>query len=423
MNILLIGSGGREHALSTAIAKNPDLDTLYVAPGNAGIAQIATCISLDTSNHEAIIDFCKTSNIDFVMIGPEAPLVDGLHDSLKDAGILSLGPSKGASQLEGSKAFTKMICDKYHIPTAAYEKFTQSEPAKAYAAKQSFPLVIKADGLAAGKGVIIAQDLEEANTTIEAMLGEKQFGDASSTIVIEEFLDGEEISFFALSDGNMVLPFGSAQDHKRAFDGDKGPNTGGMGTYSPAPIMTDDLHHRIMQDTIIPLVNGMKTEGIPYQGVVFAGFMVKNGEPKLLEINVRFGDPETQVLMSRLNSDLLTLLIAAAKGNLGAQTVTMKDDAALCVVMAANGYPGSYTKGTIIEGIEESTHDDVIIFHAGTDIDDNGNIIAIGGRVLGVTATAPTVKEAQTKAYQCIDSINWPEGFCRRDIGWRAVGQ
>lgn len=422
MNILLLGSGGREHALAWAILRSPLVNTLYVSPGNAGIAKIAQTVDLNTSDALQVINFCNRNHIDFVMIGPEAPLVAGLHDALKKANILSIGPSKLGAQLEGSKAFTKRICDKYHIPTASYGEFTDATTAKDYINSQALPIVIKADGLAAGKGVVIATTKEEAFKAVDDMLVHKQFGTASQTIVVEEFLKGEEVSFFALSDGKTAIAFGSAQDHKTVGDGDTGPNTGGMGTYSPAPIMTDTLQAQVMESIIEPLVKGMEQEGIPYQGVIFAGLMINETGPKLLEINVRFGDPETQVLMARLRSDLVPLLIATASGNLNRHRIQMEAHAALCVVMATKGYPGEYKNGSIIRNLETvASTDHILLFHAGTKLGEKGEIFANGGRVLGVTATGNTVLNAQKTAYEAVDLIDWPEGFCRRDIGWRAV--
>jgi len=422
MNILVIGSGGREHALIWALNKSPKCDKIYAMPGNGGIGDVAQNVNVDVTKHEDVIEFCKENDIGLVVIGPEAPLVDGLTDSLEASGILTFGPSKLAAQLEGSKDFTKKLCDKYNIPTAAYETFTDADKAKEYIKKQGAPIVVKADGLAAGKGVIIAETEAEAIAAIDDILVNKEFGDAGSSVVIEELLIGEEISVFALVDGNTALYFGSAQDHKRVGEGDTGLNTGGMGTYSPAPVMTASLEEQIMRESIIPSVKGMKNDGIPYKGILFAGFMVTDKGPILLEFNVRFGDPETQSLMARLDSDLVDLMQACAKGDIKGKQVRLKDKAALCVVMAANGYPGAYEKGSIINGIEDAEkNSDVMVFHAGTKKDDSGNIIANGGRVLGVTAIGDSVLEAKEKAYQAVDKIKWPEGFCRRDIGWRAV--
>lgn len=423
MNILVIGSGAREHALIWALNRSQGVETIYAAPGNGGILDIAIQASLAISNPEEIIRFCQEKEIGLVVIGPEAPLVDGIADPLRAAGIPVFGPSKAASRLEGSKEFTKYICDKYNIPTAKYKACTDVNDAIAYIKEVGAPIVVKADGLAAGKGVIIAQTEQEAIDAVKDMLEDNRFGDAGSTVVIEEFLEGEEISFFALSDGETALAFGSAQDHKRVGEGDTGPNTGGMGTYSPAPVMTPALHEQIMQEAILPTIAAMKSEGCPYQGVLFAGFMVTNEGPKLLEFNVRFGDPETQVLMMRLKSSLLPLMLASAKGGLDQQQVEMHDRAAVCVVMAANGYPESYEKGSLIKDLEQVEHrPNVVVFHAGTKKDAEGHVYANGGRVLGVTAIGKDVKEAQSRAYEAVDAIDWPEGFCRRDIAWRALG-
>ena len=420
MNILVIGSGGREHALIWALSKSPLSTKIYAAPGNGGISSIAENISISTSDE--IINFCKNENIEFVVVGPEAPLVEGLTDELEKANIAVFGPSKAAAKLEASKEFTKYICDKYNIPTAKYESFTDAVKAKQYIDKVGVPIVIKADGLAAGKGVILAYEKQEAIDAIDDILVNNKFGEAGSSVVIEEMLEGEEISVFALSDGKNALYFGSAQDHKAVGEGDTGPNTGGMGTYSPAPIMTNDLQNQIMQETILPAISAMEKEGSPYKGVLFAGFMVTKEGPKLLEFNVRFGDPETQVLMSRLESDLVKLFLATAKGDLSNREVKMDEKAALCVVMAANGYPESYEKGAVINNIDKANKlDDVTIFHAGTKINEAGDFIANGGRVLGVVAKGDNVIQAQEKAYEAVDTIDWPEGFCRRDIGWRAV--
>ena len=422
MNILVIGSGGREHALIWKLSQSADCDKIFAMPGNGGISKIAENVSVSPSIHDDVIAFCKDNNIEFVMVGPEAPLVEGLVDSLESANILVFGPSKVAAQLEGSKDFTKKACDNYNIPTAAYQTFTDAGLAKKYVEEQGSPIVVKADGLAAGKGVILAQNNEEAFAAIDDMLINNQFGDAGSAVVIEEFLEGEEISVFAICDGNTALYFGSAQDHKAVGEGDTGPNTGGMGTYSPAPVMNPALQQEIMEKAIIPTIEGMKKDKMPYKGVLFAGFMVTAQGPKLLEFNVRFGDPETQVLMARLDEDLLPILISAAKGQLQEQSIKLKDKTALCVVMAANGYPGSYKKGTAINNLEELENlDDLVIFHAGTKIDENEQLLANGGRVLGVTALGSSVTETQSKAYNAVDKIDWEDGFCRRDIGWRAI--
>lgn len=422
MNILVLGSGGREHALSWKIAQSPLVEMLYCAPGNGGIGDVATCVELDTSDHGAVINFCREMEIDFVVVGPEAPLVAGLVDDLTAEGILAFGPTKGSAQLEGSKGFTKDLCAKYNIPTAAYGRFKNAEAAKAYVTEQGAPIVVKADGLAAGKGVIIAQTLEEAHAAIDDMFA-GSFGDAGAEVVVEEFMTGEEASFFALSDGENTLALATAQDHKAVGEGDTGPNTGGMGAYSPAPVMTDALCDRVMAEIIKPTVKAMADMGHPYKGVFFAGLMITDEGPKLIEYNCRFGDPECQVLMTRMTSDIVPLLIAAAKGELNGKTATWSDDVALTVVMAAKGYPSAYNKGTEISDIsaaEKTTG--AHVFHAGTKRQD-AKLLATGGRVLNVTATGGSVTEAQAKAYKAVDTITWADGFCRRDIGWRAVAR
>jgi phosphoribosylamine--glycine ligase len=420
MNVLLIGSGGREHALALVLSRSPGLTRLFAAPGNPGIAELATCVALDPSDHAAVIAFCRSETIGFVVVGPEAPLVAGIVDDLEAAGIPAFGPSAKAAQLEGSKGFTKDLCALYAIPTAAYARFTEAAPALDYVRAQGAPIVVKADGLAAGKGVTVAMTLDEAVAAVEACFA-GQFGAAGAEVVIEAFLEGEEASFFALSDGVNVLPLTSAQDHKRAFDGDTGPNTGGMGAYSPAPVMTPEMTERVMDEIIRPTVAGMAADGTPFKGVLFAGLMITTDGPELIEYNARFGDPETQVLMLRLKSDLLALFQASRDGTLGRQSVAWSNDAALTVVMAANGYPGDYQKGTEIRGVElASAMPAVTVFHAGTKRE-AGCLLANGGRVLNVAATGATVSEARDRAYAAIACIDWPQGFCRSDIGWRAV--
>lgn len=387
-------------------------------PGNGGIEQDALCIPARST--EEIVKFCKEEAIELVIVGPEQPLVDGVTDALRAASIRVFGPSQKAAQLEASKGFTKEICKKYNIPTAGYGWFDDAAEALDYLSQQSMPIVIKADGLAAGKGVIIAHRRREAERVIEEMFAGK-FGDASSSVVIEEFLEGEEVSFFALSDGENAIEFGSAQDHKAAFDGDTGPNTGGMGTYAPAPIMTPELRQQVMNDIIMPTVKAMKEEGTPYQGVLFAGLMLTTDGPKLIEFNCRFGDPETQVLLARLEDDLLEILFRIASGILPQKSPSFKPQAALCVVMAAEGYPGDYQKGTEIKNLDSASEvEDVVILHAGTKRDGE-RFFAAGGRVLGITALGGTIEDAQEKAYKAVDRIDWKEGFCRRDIGWRAI--
>lgn len=424
MNILIIGSGGREHALAYAIKKSPLCEKLYIAPGNGGTKNLAENVMLAISNHAEVVKFCKEKDVELIVVGPEAPLVDGIADALNAEGILVFGPGKIGAQLEGSKAFTKHICDKYNIPTSAYKEFTDEEvdAARAYIAGLPTPIVVKADGLAAGKGVIIAQTQEEALQAIENILVAKEFGSAGSRVVIEEFLDGEEISVFAISDGKTAVYFGSAQDHKRVGDGDTGLNTGGMGAYAPAPVMAAALETQIMEQMIMPTVKAMQDLNAPYRGVLFAGLMITKTGPKLIEFNSRFGDPETQVLMARLQSDIVPILLGAAKGDIAGVEINILDSAAVCVVMAANGYPGKYKKGSIIENIENAEKiPGVKVFHAGTKMDNNGKLTANGGRVLGVTCLGKTVLEAQKNAYKAIDAIKWPDGFCRRDIAWRAI--
>ncbi len=416
MNILLLGSGGREHALAWKIAASPLLTKLWCAPGNAGIAKEAECVALDVANHAAVIAFCKANKIDLVVVGPEAPLAAGIVDDLAAAGIKAFGPSKAASQIESSKGFTKDLCQANNIPTAAYQRFRDADAAKTYIRKQGAPIVVKADGLAAGKGVVVAMTIAEAEAAIDMM-----FGGDFAEVVVEEFLEGEEASFFVLCDGEHALPFSAAQDHKRAFDGDKGPNTGGMGAYSPAPVMSDAMMARTMDEIVMPTMRAMKANNMPYKGVLFAGLMITKDGPKLIEYNARFGDPETQVLMVRLMSDLVPALLAAVDGQLKHFDLRWYLEPALTVVMAAKGYPGDYTKGTRIEGLDAAAQiEGVEIFHAGTKAEGD-SILANGGRVLNITAAGKTVSEAQHRAYEAVDRIKWPEGFCRRDIGWQAI--
>jgi phosphoribosylamine--glycine ligase len=420
MNVLLIGSGGREHALAWKIAASPLVKQLVCAPGNAGIAQECEVAALDPVDHDAVIAFCRARAIDFVVVGPETPLCAGIVDDLAAAGIKAFGPSKAAAQLEGSKGFTKDLCRANGIPTAAYERFTAAAPAKAYLRRHGVPIVVKADGLAAGKGVVVATSLAEAEAAIDAILG-GSLGSAGAEVVIEEFLAGEEASFFALCDGDNAIPLASAQDHKRAFDGDRGPNTGGMGAYSPAPALTVELARRAMDEIVLPTVRAMKARGAPFRGVLYPGLMLTKDGPKLIEYNVRFGDPECQVLMLRLMSDLVPALVACCDGMLKNFDLRWYPDAALTVVMAAKGYPGGYAKGSVIEGLEAAAAvEGVQIFHAGT-MAASGRILANGGRVLNVSARGKTVAEAQARAYQAIDRIGWADGFCRRDIGYLAV--
>jgi phosphoribosylamine--glycine ligase len=420
MKILVIGSGGREHALCWAIAASPLTSKLYCAPGNAGIAQVAECVPVDAMDFDGIVRVAREKAIEFVVIGPDNPIAEGLGDRLAREGIRHFGPSRAASELEWSKGFTKDLCQAEGIPTATYKRFSDASEAKAYASTHSLPVVIKADGLALGKGVIIATTRDEAASAIDSMFA-GAFGASGRSIVIEEFLEGEEASFFALTDGTHILPFGAAQDHKRVGDGDVGPNTGGMGAYSPAPVFTPAVEQQVLARIIKPTVDGMRKRGRPFKGVLFAGLMLTKDGPKLIEYNARFGDPETQVLMMRLKSDLLPILMAVADGSLNNVDARFHDDAVLTVVMAAEGYPDAPKKGTVIEGIEAARSiPGIQVFHAGTKLQD-GKLVANGGRVLNVTARAKTVTEAQKLAYQAVDRIKWPGGFCRRDIGWRAV--
>ena len=420
MNILLIGSGGREHALARSLSASALCDELLIAPGNPGTAQHGTNVALDVTDHRAVIDFCRVMKIDFVVVGPEAPLVAGLVDDLKAAGIKAFGPSKAAAQLEGSKAFTKDLCAEFGIPTAAYRRFTDAEVAKTYVRNYGVPIVVKADGLAAGKGVVVATSFEDAESAIDMMIG-GGLGAAGAEVVIEAFLEGEEASFFALCDGTHAIPFGTAQDHKRVFDGDEGPNTGGMGAYSPAAVLTPELQARAMREIIEPTLAGMRARGTPYTGILYAGLMLTKDGPQLIEYNARLGDPETQVLLPRLKSDLVIALLAACDGVLDSISLQWSDASALTVVMAAKGYPGAVEKGSEIKDIDRAEAiADVIVFHAGTK-QDGDRILANGGRVLNVTALGRTISEAKEKAYKAVDAIDWSEGFCRRDIGWRAV--
>ena len=422
MNVLLIGSGGREHALAWAMSASPLLTKLYCAPGNAGIAEVAECVAISADDQAGLIAFAKANKIDFVVVGPEAPLVAGLGDALAAAGLKYFGPSQAAAQLEGSKGYTKDLCRECGIPTGAYGIFDTAAAAKAYLATQMLPIVVKAAGLAAGKGVVIATTQAEAEGAIDVCF-EGAFGAAGATVVIEEFLEGEEASFFALCDGRTVLPLATAQDHKRVGDGDTGPNTGGMGAYSPAPVMTPEMVRRTMDEIIHPTVAGMAARGTPFKGVLFLGIMVPASGPKLIEYNVRFGDPECQVLMLRLKSDLLAALLATADGVLASFDLRWHDDPALVVVMAANGYPGDYAKGSEIRGLAAAGQGETIeIFHAGT-VRDGDRLLANGGRVLNIAARGRTVAEAQARAYAAIDRIDWPGGFCRRDIGWQAIAR
>jgi phosphoribosylamine--glycine ligase len=422
MNVLLIGSGGREHALAWKIAASPVLTALYAAPGNPGIAEEAAVVPLDIADHAAVIAFCRDKAIDLVVVGPEAPLVAGLADDLEKAGIAAFGPSAAAAKLEGSKGFTKDFCAEFSIPTGAYQRFNNAPKAKNYVRAEGAPIVIKADGLAAGKGVTVAMTLEDAFEAIDDCF-EGAFGEAGAEVVVEAFLDGEEASFFCLCDGETALPLSTAQDHKRVGEGDSGPNTGGMGAYSPAPVMTEEMVARTMREIIEPTLAGMKARGTPFKGVLYAGLMITAKGPELIEYNVRFGDPECQVLMMRLKDDILLLMKAAADGRLKTMSARWHDEAALTVVMAAKGYPGAYEKGTPITGVAQADAlENVKVFHAGT-ASKEGGIVSAGGRVLNVTARGQDVAAAQARAYEAIGRIDWPGGFYRADIGWRAISR
>jgi phosphoribosylamine--glycine ligase len=419
MNVLLIGSGGREHALAWKLAQSPALGKLYAAPGNPGIAEHAELVALDPADHRAVVDFCRRHAIGLVVIGPEAPLVDGLADNLRAMNILVFGPNRIPAQLEGSKGFTKDLCARHGIPTARYARASDRLAAEAALGDFGLPVVIKADGLAAGKGVIIAENPAEALAALDAMF-DGDFGSAGEALVVEEYMTGEEVSVFALVDGETILPFGSAQDHKRVGEGDTGPNTGGMGAYSPASIFTHELEARVMDEILRPTARALAEAGTPFSGILYAGLMLTPDGPKLVEYNVRFGDPECQALMLRLDGDLLELMLATARGALAAAAPPVfSDDAALVVVLAANGYPGSPEKGGAISGLDVTGAE---IFHAGTALE-KGKLVAAGGRVLGVAARGATVAEAQRDAYRAVDAIDFPDGFCRRDIGWREIAR
>ena len=420
MNVLLLGSGGREHALAMALLKSPLLKQLTAAPGNPGIAAIARCVPIDIADRAAVIALCRREAIDFVVVGPEAPLVAGLVDDLAAQGFRAFGPSRAAAQLEGSKGFTKDLCAEFNIPTAAYARFNNAAAAHAYLKARSAPIVVKADGLAAGKGVTVAATIGEAQAAVDAAFG-GAFGSAGAEVVIEDFLEGEEASFFALCDGTRAIPFASAQDHKRVGEGDTGPNTGGMGAYSPAPVMTEAVSARVMREIIAPTLAGMRARGAPFKGVLFAGLMIGPEGPMLIEYNTRFGDPETQVMLPRLDEDLLPLLVASAEGRLRDAPVRLKPDAALTVVLAAKGYPESPVKGGLIGGIDKAAAlPGVSICHAGTALE-GGALVANGGRVLNVTGIGKDVREARARAYAGVAAIDFPGGFFRRDIGWRAL--
>ncbi|ETS99645.1 phosphoribosylamine--glycine ligase [Providencia alcalifaciens] len=426
MNILIIGGGGREHALAWKAAQSPLADKVYVAPGNAGTALEPALENVDISatDIDGLLQFAKDKQIGLTIVGPEAPLVIGVVDAFKQAGLTIFGPTQGAAQLEGSKAFTKDFLARHKIPTAAYENFTEIEPALAYLDKVGAPIVIKADGLAAGKGVIVAMTLQEAKDAVHDMLAGNAFGDAGHRIVIEEFLDGEEASFIVMVDGENVIPMATSQDHKRVGDGDTGLNTGGMGAYSPAPVVTDTVHQRVMEQVIYPTVKGMDQEGNRYQGFLYAGLMIdKAGNPKVIEFNCRFGDPETQPIMMRLQSDLVALCLAGAKGELAGKDSLWDERPALGVVIAAGGYPGDYRNGDIISGLPTSEAADSKVFHAGTKLNQAGEVVTAGGRVLCVTALGNDIAKAQAKAYEVAKTINWSDSFYRNDIGYRAIAR
>lgn len=420
MNILILGGGGREHALAWAVLQNPKCDKLIVAPGNAGIAQIAECAVLDILDAEAVLSFAGDNLIDFVIVGPEAPLAAGVSDVLRKAGFTVFGPSQAAAELEASKRFTKEICDAANAPTAGYAHFTEAEPARAYIRENGAPIVVKADGLAAGKGVIVAMDETTALAAIDDMFG-GTFGAAGAEVVIEEFMDGEEASLFVLCDGETILPIGTAQDHKRIGEGDMGLNTGGMGAYSPAPVLTDAITQQALDEILRPTMAEMARRGMPYQGVLYAGLMIQDDRARLVEYNVRFGDPECQVLMMRLGAQAMDLMQAAAEGRLAEARVNWADDHAMTVVLSAAGYPGDYAKGEVIGGLEDLTEDSShMMFHAGTERAE-GAYVSNGGRVLNATARAATLQEARDRAYALADQVDWPGSYVRRDIGWRAL--
>ncbi|WP_066807419.1 phosphoribosylamine--glycine ligase [Sphingomonas asaccharolytica] len=418
MNVLLIGSGGREHGLAWKLAQSPLLTKLYAAPGNPGIAESAELVAIDVTDHDAVIDFCRANHVEFVVVGPEAPLVAGIADNLRTAGFAVFGPDKAPAQLEGSKAFTKALCDRANIPTAGYRAVHSLDEARAALAAFGAPVVVKADGLAAGKGVVVAMTTAEAEDAVETL-----FAEPGASAVIEEFLEGEEVSLFVLTDGRAMVAFGSAQDHKRVGDGDTGPNTGGMGAYSPARVLTSELEAQALREIVAPTIATLAAEGMPYSGVLYAGLMLTNDGPKLIEYNARFGDPECQVLMMRLDSDLLPLLLAIAQGRLAeAPAPVFGNDVALTVVMAAAGYPGTPETGGTIDGIQAAETAGAKIFQAGTRIAE-GQLVASGGRVLAVTARGADVRAAQAAAYRAVDAIDFPSGFCRRDIGWREIAR
>ncbi|MGD0722175.1 MAG: phosphoribosylamine--glycine ligase [Roseiarcus sp.] len=422
MNVLIIGSGGREHALALSIARSPLLSRLFIAPGNPGAALVAEAVAIEIADHGAVVDFCRLFSIGLVVVGPEAPLVAGLADDLAAAGIACFGPSRAAARLEGSKGFAKDFCRDFGIPTAAYRRFDRAEAALAYVRAKGAPIVVKADGLASGKGVVVAATRDEAEAAVGAIFGGR-FGAAGAEVVIEEVLEGEEVSFFALSDGERAVPFGAAQDHKRVGEGDSGPNTGGMGAYSPAPAMNPAMCERVMREIVEPTVAGLRASGAPYRGVLFAGLMIGADGPRLIEYNVRFGDPEAEVVLARLEDDLLALMVGCIRGKLPETAPRFSNEAALTVVLAARGYPGEVVGGSQIRGVDKAGRLPGVTIHYAAARRDGARLVAAGGRVLAVTATGAGIAEAQARAYAAVDAIDWPEGFCRRDIGWRALAR
>lgn len=423
MKILVVGGGGREHALCWKIAQSPLVEQLYCAPGNPGIAGVAECVAIGVDEIDALCEFAVAEKIDLTVVGPEVPLTMGITDTFQAAGLEIFGPNRDAAQLEGSKSFSKDLMARYAIPTAAYGKFTDHAEAVAYIKQQGAPIVIKADGLAAGKGVIVAMTEEQAIAGVDEIMRDKVFGSAGASVVIEEFMDGEEASFFAFTDGTNILPLASSQDHKRVYDQDEGPNTGGMGAYSPAPVVTDELYGVIVETVVKPTIAGMASDGCPYCGILYVGLMIKDGKPRVVEYNARFGDPEAQPLLMRMKSDIVPVLQACARGNLGDEVIDWHDKAAMCVVMASGGYPADYAKGHEISGLDDAAKiDDLVVFHAGTSLRD-GAIVNNGGRVLGVTGLGATVADAIEKAYQGVKVIDWQDVHYRNDIGAKALNR
>ncbi len=423
MKILVVGGGGREHALCWKIAQSPLVETLYCAPGNPGIAELAECVNIAADEIETLCEFAQAEQIDLTVVGPEVPLTMGIVDAFQAAGLEIFGPNQAAAQIEGSKSFSKNLMAKYQIPTAAYQSFTEHADAVAYIKEQGAPIVVKADGLAAGKGVIVATTEEQAIAAVDDIMLDQVFGSAGASVVIEEFMDGEEASFFAFTDGKNILPLASSQDHKRVDDGDQGPNTGGMGAYSPAPVVTADLHDEIVDSIVKPTIAGMAADGCPYSGILYVGLMIKDGKPRVVEFNARFGDPEAQPLLMRMKSDIVPVLQACARGELQQEAIEWHDKAAVCVVMASGGYPGSFKKGLPISGLNDAAQiDDLMVFHAGTSLQE-GQVVNNGGRVLGVTGLGDHVKEAIEKAYQGVAVISWDQVHFRKDIGARALNR